>query len=72
MCIYMNVYVIACPKKTEEDVRVPGARVAGSYESLDMGAGNHVQSSERAASTLNCQAICPAYFLSFLDVSWTQ
>lgn len=72
MCICMNVYVIACPKDTEEDVRVSGARVAGSYESLDTDAGNHVQSSERAASTLHCQAISPVYFLSFSDVSWTQ
>lgn len=40
LCEYVCVSTIRCPQRPDEGVRCPSARVAGSCEPSDMGAGN--------------------------------
>lgn len=52
------------PKKSEESIGSPGARVIGGCELPGVGTGNQIQSSARALCTPNCWAISPVWAFS--------
>lgn len=58
MCVYIHVmvctYECRCPRGSEECVGLPGARVSGSFEPPNMGAGTELMSSARTVHALNC------------------